>query len=188
MCIRDRPRREPGRDRRPQPPDLHEHQQRCLPNRFRFDAGGLRRGLRRTVRSTRLGRRHPREQALPDRRHDHRGRLAALRHPRPVRLGLLRPLQVQPEADRRLRQPLRLPAGPLPAAGDRRHSESGTHQAPLLPDPPADQPDEDRPDGAGARPGFTTRARTPLPLSRPTAGRPGRCRNGLIPFRAPYVE
>ena len=85
------PRPLPGaaarRDRLDQRARLQQHQQRRLPLRLRFDPAGLRGGLRRALRGARLGRRPARREALPDRRHDHRGRLAAVRDAGQVRLG-----------------------------------------------------------------------------------------------------
>ena len=45
------------------------------------------------------------------------------------------------------------------------YGRDGPHQAPLLPDPSPDQPDEDRAGRSGARPRFTPGAGTPLALS-----------------------
>ena len=91
----------------------------------------------------------PRAAALSCRHRDHRSRLAAVLHAHPLRCRLLRPLQVQPAADRRLSQSVELSARSLSTAWRRRDREHGPHQAALLRQPAAGEPDRHR----AARPG-----------------------------------
>ena len=64
-------------------------------------AGGVRRGVRPALDRAGLARGAADRPALPDGRHDHRGRRPAVHDAGPLRRGLPRPLQVQPaEADR----------------------------------------------------------------------------------------
>ena len=65
-------------------------------------------------------------------------RLVPPADPAALRCGLPPALQVQPEADRRLRPAAGLSARPLSMAGGRRHGRHGGHQGALLqePDPP----------------------------------------------------
>ena len=58
--------------------------------------------------------------ALPGRSADHRGRLATVHHAGPLRRGLLRALQMQSAAHRRLSESVELPARVVPGAGRRR--------------------------------------------------------------------
>ena len=78
---------------------LHRRQQRRLPLRVRRHPGGVR-AAPTTGSSTPLDwlEDRLRDAALPRRRHDHRGRRAAVHHAGPLRRRLPRPLQVQPAA------------------------------------------------------------------------------------------
>ncbi len=80
-----------------------------------------------------------------------------LRDADPLRCGLRRPFQVQPAPNRRLPEPVRLPARPLPNRRRRRDGELRSHQAPLLHDARRDQPHPHRPDRA------TSGSRRPAP-------------------------
>ena len=75
-------------------------QQRRLPLRLRHQPGGLRRGVRETVRRPGQAGRAAVAPSLPRRRPDYRGRLAAVHDARPLRPRLSRPLQVQPAPPR----------------------------------------------------------------------------------------
>ncbi len=71
---------------------------------------------------------------------------------------LCRPFQVQPPADRRLPQPVRLFPRALCCARREGDGRSPPHQAPLLPQSPDHQSDPHRTGGAGAGLGSATRA------------------------------
>ncbi len=127
---------------------------------FASHAGGLRGGGVPALRHARRARRAPRRhaatssatrQTLADWRLF--TTLAALRP------GLRRSLQVQPATDRRLPEPVRLPARPLPDAGRRGHRRPRPDQAPLLRDARRDQPHRDRPGGPRRRPRRPARPR-----------------------------
>ena len=92
-----------------------------------------------------------RDAALPGRRHDHRGRRAALGHARPLRRRLPRPLQVQPPEAHRDAGAVGVRPRPVPDPGLRRHDRLHPDQAALLRRPPADQPERDRARGPGPR-------------------------------------
>ena len=125
-------------------------QQRRLSRRLRHHArrlrGGVRRCSRRSTRWRTAGR-----PALSGRRSHHRGRLAAVHHAGALRPGLCRPFQMQSEADRRLSEPVELPARPLPGAGRRRDGEPASHQGALLRQPRRRSTRPDRARGAGNR-------------------------------------
>ena len=92
------PRAPARRDRRGQRPRLHRRQQRRLPVRLRRLPGGVRRRRTTGCSTGWTGCRTGWPPALPGRRHDHRGRRAAVHHAGPLRRRLPRPLQVQPAA------------------------------------------------------------------------------------------
>ncbi|CAA9365706.1 MAG: Glutathione S-transferase, omega, partial [uncultured Nocardioidaceae bacterium] len=148
-------------DRLGQRRGLPGRQQRCLPLWLRDVPGGLRGGVHPSLRPARLARAAPRRSPLPRRRVPDRGRHPALHDPGPLRRGLPRALQVQPEQAQRDAGAVGLRARPLPdprVRGDRRLRP---HQAALLRHPRADQPDGHRPCRAGrvrvadpARPGL----------------------------------
>ena len=104
------------RDRCAERRRLRERQQRRLQGRLRAEPGSLRGGVPRALQHARRARPEARRAALPDRRPADRSGLAAVHDADPLRRRLLRPLQVQPAADRRLPEPLRLSARPLPDA------------------------------------------------------------------------
>ena len=64
---------------------------------FAGDPGGVRRGVRPALDRPGLARGAARRPPLPDGRRDHRGRRPAVHHAGPLRRGLPRPLQVQPQ-------------------------------------------------------------------------------------------
>ncbi len=90
------------------------------------------------------------------RRPHHRGGLAAVHHHPALRRGLLQPLQMQSAPHRGLPEPVELSARALSVAGRRRHGEHGPHQAALLHEHAAPQPERHRAVGAGA--GFRSEA------------------------------
>ena len=100
--ARPLPRGPARRDRRGGAAGLRRRQQRRLPLWVRRLAGvRTRRAYDTAVRPPRLAGRPPEPAALPGRRHDHRGRRAAVHHAGALRRRLPRPLQVQPaEAQR----------------------------------------------------------------------------------------
>ena len=83
---------------------------------FAGDPGGVRAGVPAAVRPARLAVRAARRPALPGRRHDHRGRRAAVHHAGPLRRRLPRPLQVQPAEAHRDAGAVGLRARPVPDA------------------------------------------------------------------------
>ena len=110
------PRHAARRDRRGQRGRLRRRQQRRLPLRVRRLAGGLRARLRPAVRPPRLAVGAAAQPALPGRRHDHRGRRAAVHDAGPVRRRVPRPLQVQPPEADRAAGAVGLRPGPVPDA------------------------------------------------------------------------
>ena len=123
--------------------DLRQRQQRRLQGRLRHAARTVYEGeVHGAVRDARRARRS----AWPTRRYlfgDAAGgdRLAPVHHAAALRRRLLHPLQVQPAPARRLREPLAVPARPLPAAGHRRDGRLRPDPRALLPHAPDDQPD-----------------------------------------------
>ncbi|CAA9522968.1 MAG: Glutathione S-transferase, omega, partial [uncultured Solirubrobacteraceae bacterium] len=156
---RSLPGRAAPRDRRAERLGVRRDQQRRLQVRLRRHPGGLRGRGSSAVRGAGPPRRAPRHPALPRRRRAHARRLAPVHHAGALRRRLRRPLQVQPQADRRLRAPQRLPARPLPASRRRSDRRLRPHQAPLLHDPRLDQPHGHRARRPAPRP-----RRTPRPL------------------------
>ena len=150
-----RPRPVPGAaarpDRRGQRRRLRRRQQRRLQVRVRHRPGRLREELRGAVRAARRAVGPARDAALPRRRHDHRGRRAAVGHARALRRRLPRPLQVQPPEAHRDAGAVGVRARPLPDARVRRHDRLRADQAALLRRAPADQPERDRARRAGPR-------------------------------------
>ena len=145
---------------------------------FASRPGRLREGLRGALRPARRAVGPARDAALPGRRHDHRGRRAAVGHARPLRRRLPRPLQVQPpEADRDAGA-VGLRPRPVPDPRVRRHDRLHPDQAALLRRAPA------RSTRAGSCPqARTSRAGSPRTAARSwaaarsaTAPRPARRR------------
>ena len=123
--------------------------------------------------------------AVPGRRHDHRGRRAAVHHAGPLRRGLPRALQVQPAEAHRDAGAVGVRAGPVPDARVRRHRRLRPHQAALLRGAPRHQPDAAScragPDlselARAARAGGARRARRSATAHRPVRPRrPRPCR------------
>ncbi len=77
-----------------------------------------------------------------------------------LRCGLRRAFQVQRPPDRRLSEPVGVPARPLSIPRRRRNGELRPHQTPLLHDARRDQPDAHRADRPAARSHVTARSRT----------------------------
>jgi glutathionyl-hydroquinone reductase len=94
--------------------------------------GAVNNGVHQTVRHTRPDRRTALTPALSRWSGHHRGGLAAVHDPGPIRCGLLRPFQMQPAPHHRLSEPVELSARALSSTGRRRHREHGSHQDPLL--------------------------------------------------------
>src|SRR5262249_6717357 len=88
---------------------------------------------------------------LPARRVADRGRRAAVGDPGPVRRGLLLALQGQPAPADRLPAPVGVRARPVLTASLPGHDQLRPHQAALLHDPLAHQPEPDRPRRAADR-------------------------------------
>ena len=127
---------------------------RCAPRSTRSTTSSIRRQQRRLSRRLCHDARHAYEEAargvfatldeiedrlsrpaLSGRPSTHRSRLAAVHDARPLRRGLLQPLQMQSAADRRLSQSVELSARSLSGAGHRRDRQHRSHQAALLRQP-----------------------------------------------------
>ena len=111
---------------------------------FAREAGALRGSGARAVRHARLARRAARDAPLAVRRTAHRGRLAAVRHPDPLRSRLCRPFQMQHPAHRRLSESVALSARTLRPSRRRGDGRPPPHQEPLLPEPSLDQSERRR--------------------------------------------
>ena len=163
-CARPVPGRAPGGDRRDRGACLQGRQQRRLPGRLRVLSARVRGGLRAAVQAAGLAERAAGGPALSGGRHDHRGGHPAVHHAGPVRSRLPRPLQVQPVQAERDAGAVGLRTGPVPDTWIRGHHRLRPDQGALLPGAPDDQPDGDRPGGAG-----------PVQLADPARARgPGR--------------
>ena len=90
---------------------------------------------------------------LPDRRRDHRGRLAPAPHAAALRRRLPHALPLQRRAADRVPEPAPLHDRPLQPAAHRADVRAGRDQAPLLHDPRRAEPEADHPAGP-ARPGL----------------------------------
>ena len=73
--------------------------------------------------------------------------ISPVHHAGPLRSGLRRPFQVQPQAPGRLCQPVAVHARAVPAPGHRPDGRFPPHRAALLPQPREREPDRHRPKG-----------------------------------------
>ena len=162
---------------------LPGREQRRVPVRVRQHPGRLRGRLPDPVRPAGPAVRAAGYPAVPGRRHDHRGRRPAVDHAGPVRRGLPRSLQVQPNQADRDAGAMGLRPGPVPDPGVRRHDRLSADQGALLQGAHRPEPVEDRPGRAGPvrldHPALPRGAGRTAVRRRDAAGAAATCRGGM---------